>query len=193
MSCLVVAGQIWPMADHAMMSHASTEMDGAFISEGMDSFFLSPGKPVKSTLKQQAHQKQHLLHPSQIAAAQKIMQSSKAATKSVAVTKVPHNGGQQHHDLASPYDFNKVKSTGTNISAKTQTISNTTSSNAAIKAHKVEMARKHNQMHHRSVSPPRPSISRNYEQNQQQREEGAMSPGLLYARALKNAKGRKYS
>jgi len=180
------------MADHAMMSHASTEMDGAFISEGMDSFFLSPGKPVKSTLKQQAHQKPHLLHPSQIAAAQKIMQSSKAATKSVAVAKAPHNGGQQHHDLANPYDFNKVKSTGTNISAKTQTISNTTSSNAAMKAHKVEMARKHNQLH-RSVSPPRPPSSRNYEQNQQQREEEAMSPGLLYTRALKNAKGRTYS
>jgi hypothetical protein len=186
-------------SDNAMKSHGDTEMDGAFISEGMDDFFLSPGKPQKSTLKQQAKQKQHLLHPSQVAAAQKLMQNNKATIAAAASaapksSKVP-TGGQQH-DLASPYDFTKVKSTGTNFSQKTQTISNTTTSNVAMKAHKLEMARKHKELANRSRSPPRPPPSRNNNnivqmQIQQGEEERFNSPGGLYARALKNAKDRK--
>ena len=186
-------------SDYAMMSHGDTEMDGAFISEGMDAFFLSPGKPQKSTLRQKAQQKQHLLHPSQVAAAQKLMQNNKAtiSASSAAAPKssqVPSGGQQQQHDLASPYDFNKVKSTGTNFSQKTQTISNTATSNVALKAHQLEMARKHKELTDRSRSPPRPPASRNNKaqvQNQQREDETDISPGRLYARALKSAKDRK--
>ncbi|KAK1740318.1 hypothetical protein QTG54_009268 [Skeletonema marinoi] len=184
-------------SDYAMMSHGDTEMDGAFISEGMDDFFLSPGKPQKSTLKQQARQKQHLLHPSQVAAAQKLMQNNKAAISASAApkpSKIPI--GEQQHDLASPYDFNKVKSTGTNYSQKTQTISNTTTSNMAMKANKLEKARKQKELTNRSRSPPRPPDSRNIknatqiQQREMERKE-SISPARLYAMALKSAKERK--
>jgi hypothetical protein len=197
-------------SDHAMMSRGSTEMDGEFISEGIDSFFVSQGMPSKSTLHQQAHQKKHLLHPSQVAAAQKLIQNNRAA---ISASKVPAASGQQQqqqkYDLQIPYDFKKVKSTGTHTSAKTQTISNTTNFNA-MKGHKLEMARKQKQLQQdqrQSLSPPRPpAVSRKnntetlQQQQQQQeeqqqvkeKEEGHVSPGLLYARALQNAKDRKF-
>ena len=182
-------------SDYAMMSHGDTEMDGAFISEGMDAFFLSPGKQQTSTLKQQAQQKQHLLHPSQVAAAQKLMQNNKAAISAASKQSSKAPSGAQEHDLASPYDFNKVKSTGTNFSQKTQTISNTTNSNAAMKAYEFEKARKQNELTDRS--PPRPPNSRsqnvNHVQIQQREEERkeAVSPGSMYRMALKSAKDRK--
>jgi hypothetical protein len=183
-------------SDYAMMSNGDTEMDGAFISEGMDAFFLSPGKPAKSTLKQQAQQKQHLLHPTQIAAAQKLMQNNKATIAASAAVSAARKSSKatsdgQQHDLVHPYDFTKVKSTGTNFSSKTQT-----TSNVAMKAHKLEMARKHKEIAHRSRSPPRPPASRNnfvQMQIQKREEEGkdSDSPAGLYSRALKSAKDRK--
>lgn len=180
-------------SDYAMMSHGDTEMDGAFISEGMDAFFLSPGKEQTSTLKQQAQQKQHLLHPSQVAAAQKLMQNKKAEISASLATKssTAPTGEQQQQDLASPYDFNKVKSTGTNFSQKTQTISNTTTSNTAA----AMKARQHQELTNRSHSPPRPPNSWNVNtvQTQQMEEERkeAVSPGRLYRMALKSSKDRK--
>ncbi len=175
-------------SDYAMMSHGDTEMDGAFISEGMDAFFLSPGKQQTSTLKQQAQKKQHLLHPSQVAAAQKLMQNNKAAISDA--SKAPAQA--QEHDLTNPYDFNKVKSTGTNFSQKTQTISNTTNSNTAMKAHEVEKTREQKEITNRSRSPPRPPSSWDRVQIQQREEERkrAVSPGRMYRMALKSAKDR---
>ena len=175
-------------SDYAMMSHGDTEMDGAFISEGMDEFFLSPGKPQKSSLKQ-AQQKEHLLHPSQVAAAQKLMQNKKAAISAAAAKKSSKvSNGAKHDDLAKPYDFDKVKSTGTNYSQKTQTISNTTTSKTALKA----LERKN--LTNRTRTPPRSPASRNKNVQTQEKgveRNGAMSPGSLYANALKNAKERK--
>ena len=172
-------------SDYAMMSHGDTEMDGAFISEGMDAFFLSQGKQQTSTLKQQAQKKQHLLHPSQVAAAQKLMQNNKAAIS--AASKAP-TGAAQEHDLARPYDFSKVKSTGTNFSQKTQTISNTTNSNTAMKAHEMEKTREQKELTDRSRSPRRPPNSWNRQREEERK--GAVSPGSMYRMALKSAKDR---